>query len=443
MPDAGRASADTATTRREPLTAVAKGLFYLGIGFEPLMTLRGPAGVLASDVLLMVSAALLALPLGDALPRRVSVARCVAGAAVILGGMLAAYRADAVGDSLFATMKTVFVVSVLPWQARKAIQSDRDLESAALWWMAGVLLCTIGAVAQLVISPTIIPGTEAVWGRYPGFTQHVSDFGGLLASVVPLCGVMLFRSGSRRRRWLALAMLVLFVWGLILDGSISAILSILVAAGYSVLRGGLPLRPTLLLVAAVVSVFSILLMSNGTFATTPLQRFLTTSGLMVSSVPDSSTLGSRLTTDRLAITALAEEPLIGRGMDPGSGVIFNGLGVHNLILAAGYQGGVLVLFGIVVSVGTVVRAASSRWSGVWLGDAWVAAFVGSLAFAMTAPSLYNRFFWVPAAMVLAARDIRTRGVAGEQAAGRAVRPKTPIAWSDIVARERGSRIDGH
>lgn len=416
---------------------LGRGLLYVAIGFAPLLTLRGPGDLLASDAVLLMSAAALLIA-HPAAQRPVSVARCAAAASILLGTLLTVYRADSAAESMLVGVKTLYVVSVLPWQLRKALVIRRHLDIAASCWIGGAVVCALGAYAQAWLGPSIIPGTTSVYGRDPGFTQHVSDFGGILASAVPLCIVMLARAGQARRRWILVASLLLLFGALALDQSISALIAVLVAVAYAIARGGLaiPLVPGSVVVGALT--LGVVALAGSSPAWGPLQRVLVVSGVEITT-PGADTLHTRLQTDELGFAAIGQSPIAGRGMDVSSGVILDGLSVHNLFVAAWYQGGLFVLLGVVIGIGTVIRAAASRWRDLWLGHAVSAAFVGAFVFAMTAPSWYDRYFWLPASFVLAAaairrtervipREARTLAVAGHDdrganPSGVAVRPQ--------------------
>jgi hypothetical protein len=398
----------TADTREPFMLTSGRRLLYVGIGLAPLLTLRGAANVLASDVFLLISAAALLFPRTTD-RRKPSVARLVAAWAILAGTILAAYRADSWPEDFKIGFETLYVSTVLPWQACKALRTRRHLRLAVIWWLSGVVVCAAGALAQSRISPTIIPGTASAYGRQPGFTQHVSDFAGILATAVPLTLILAARVRGRRTRALLVSALGLFAVGLVLDGSAAAFLAISVATGYAVIRRILTVRTfTGFAVIGLAAVyFSTALDPTATLS--PVERFYAVSGIEATT-GSADTLSSRLATDGFAITGIVDSPLVGRGLDEQSGTTtVEGLATHNVLLGAWYQGGALVLLGLLLALSEPVRELARRRNpDFWLWDALRIGFLGGLVFEMSAPEWYTRYFWLQVALLVAAANIRRR-----------------------------------
>jgi O-antigen ligase len=389
------------------MSIAGRGLFYLGVGLAPLLMLRGALNLLASDVVLLASAALLLFARVEG-RREWSVVRIVAGFAILAGTLLSAIRADNPAEDFKIGLETLYVVTVLPWQARKALRTRQHLRTAVMWWLAGASLCAAGALAQSLISPTIIPGGSSSYGRSSGFAGSASDLGGILASAVPLAVVLLARVRRRGGRAVLLLGVAIYAIALVLAGSAAAFIAIALALGYAVARGVLTVRTLLVYVAVGSTAVAFSAALNPTAALSPVERFYIVSGLEATT-GQANTLSARLQTDQLGIQGIIASPLVGRGLDEQSSLVVNSLAVHNTLLGAWYQGGALVFVGLVLALGAALRAVPrARTPHFWLREALVVGFVGGLAFTMSAPQWYTRYFWLQVALVIAAAEVQCR-----------------------------------
>jgi O-antigen ligase len=341
----------------------------------------------------------------------------VAGFAILAGTSLSAIRADDPAENFKIGLETLYVVTVLPWQARKALRTRQHLRTAVMWWLAGASLCAAGALAQSLISPTIILGGTSIYGRSSGFAGTISDLGGILASAVPLAVVLLARVRRRRGRAVLLLGVVIYAIALVLAGSAAAFLAIALALGYAVARGVLTVRTLLVCVAVGSTAVAFSGALNPTAALSPVERFYVASGLEATT-GEANSLATRLQTDQLGIQGIIASPLVGRGLDEQSApVLSSRLAVHNTLLGAWYQGGVLVFVGLLLALGAALRAVPrARTPHFWLREALVVGFVGGLIFTMSAPEWYTRYFWLQVALLVAAAEVQRRML--DEAVGR-------------------------
>jgi O-antigen ligase len=118
------------------------------------------------------------------------------------------------------------------------------------------------------------------------------------------------------------------------------------------------------------------------------------------------TAAYRLDVARLAFDEIAKQPIWGTGLDHDSGMltseIAGSLQVHNILLLAWLQGGLVFLVGI---LGILALATKAAWSRSLVAPrlhvAMAGAAVSAIAFAMTSPILFQRYLWLPVDLVLA------------------------------------------
>lgn len=166
---------------------------------------------------------------------------------------------------------------------------------------------------------------------------------------------------------------------------------------------------------AVVIWFAITL-QNQAGALDPWQRFLQTTGL--AKYDHYSTTASRASTYTEAIRQFVENPIFGNGLDPTSTIADGIFAAHDLFIAAAFEGGVVLLIGILAAAYRPLRGLRllelRRDPLTGLVTALVAT---ELVFALTTPSLYNRYLWIPVALAITARGVPRPGVParGDQA----------------------------
>ena len=103
---------------------------------------------------------------------------------------------------------------------------------------------------------------------------------------------------------------------------------------------------------------------------------------------------------------------MGVGLAPGGSITETGYAVHNVLIGAWFQAGILGLLGISLLLGFAITQGLGVLKQVPRCDRQreiLTGIVGSLAAALVMasanPILYQRYFWIPIAMVIAARAI--------------------------------------
>ncbi|ARU53023.1 O-antigen ligase [Cellulosimicrobium cellulans] len=390
---------------RDPVLALARALLYGGLVLVSLMVLRVGGGITAGDVVLLTSLALCLAAVGRPRTRHPYGAWALPAAVLlVVGGCLATAGSPAPTESLVSLVRVLYVALALPWQLAVLLDDERRLRRGLLAFGVGAALCSLGALVQFVVGPGAIPGgVVTTAGRYTGFTGHVSDTGAIasLAVVIGLSG--LTRGLGRLQRLVLVGVALSGIVGLVLSGSVSGMLAAVLGSAALLLLRGIPVGRVA--VAAVVA-GAALWFAGGVLGETqgalrPAERVQQVLGL---SGGDASlnTSASRWDTIVLGWRGFLEDPISGAGLDARSSLVVDTLGVHSLPVAALYQGGVVFAAGLLgCLVVAAVRAVRSVPRTALQARVY-AVGVTALAFSATAPSLYNRYLWVPAALVAAA-----------------------------------------
>lgn len=392
--------------QEDALIVGARRLFCLGLFASSLLAFRF-GGFTVGDFLIVASVGLTAMGRRPDLESRGTVWKLWATALVIVGGLLAASRSIDPKSDVAVTARLIFLVTILPWQARALLDTEQRRAKAATAWVAGAALCALGTLLQAHYGSGIIPGADVTnAGRYSGFAQHVSDTGGITSAAVVFCLAGLSRRGrDARGTWLNLAFLAAASIGLLLSGSVSGLLAVACGGIYLLLRRNLSLSRVVLLGLVAWGVLALVgsIQSHTSNALTPLQRVEQVTGhyQSVTGQGGLDTSQTRVGTDKIGLDGIANSPIVGVGVDSPSGIVdpVNDLGVHNLFIGAAYQGGVLLLVGLMLPL--IVAFVLSLRDKSRLGRQLNATIVAVTVFAATGPSDYNRYFWIPIALALA------------------------------------------
>jgi O-antigen ligase len=127
-------------------------------------------------------------------------------------------------------------------------------------------------------------------------------------------------------------------------------------------------------------------------------------------------LWSRVDTYRAASDRIIANPFTGVGLDSESATIGTAE-PHNLVIGTWFKAGFLGLAGLVLVLLAIFSAARATLRGAasvdeqMLGLALLCSFLAFLVYTMSAPILFTRYGWAPAALLLALRAIQIRRAA--------------------------------
>jgi O-antigen ligase len=203
--------------------------------------------------------------------------------------------------------------------------------------------------------------------------------------------------GKRLHRLISVT---LIIFGLLLSSSVSAMLAAVAACFVLLVLRRVNLRRVITgaVVIAVVYVAAILFLG----ASNPIARLTSTVGN--SSTVNTGTL--RVSTYKAAWHGIAEDPMVGHGLDQVSGAVYFDIysgavyAPHNLVLILWYQGGFLFLFGSLMAVFIALWRMFKLRRRDPTTDIIFAGGVASLAYAQTAPVIFQTYFWLPIVLAI-------------------------------------------
>ena len=416
-------------------------VFYAGAASVGFLTVRPALAFTVSDWLFFVAFSLTCLViLTSGLEHDYLVPSVIFAGVVVFaaGGIVSSYDAVVPMESVSVVVRLLYLTLVWFWLATILLQSTRHVECAALAWISSAALSSAGAIVQFLYGD-VIPGGTVAGGRMTGFTDQFNQLGGLAATA--LVPALMFAVDGRRRtdRVIGTAATALIVSGVLLSGSVGALLSMSVGTLCWLALRGMTTR-TFAIVISIAFTALILLSATGSTGTTdPLQRIRRVTSAEEAERGTGGTVYTRVEGYETAWARIVDQPLVGVGLDNASSQRILGANlVHNLFINPWFAAGILGFAGVVLLVGgalavgaQVVRSASASQRP--LATALFASVVTFVIFGMGEPILYVRFGWF-AAMLLIALRAQQRRILGRpvpQAAGAAVGSSSPPGSSGV------------
>lgn len=314
-----------------------------------------------------------------------------------LAATLTATNAATIADNLFVGAQLLallgFGVFVLTFNT---LNDPRFVQRLSAAFLVGQTLSSAVAVSQLLDHPIHVPGTVfgAVWGRAAGLTEAPNTFG-LMSCVGVLLAVAILVM-TTKFRIVVLVALSANLLGILASGSLSALLAL--ASGMLVLivckrdsLGRMALWGGAFVFAATVGLASGV---AGFLSYLPsiTDRYMEVTG----QAAGGSSLEVRKLTYDFAWKSIADDPIFGQGLSNKASGTYDGvIGVHNALLRAWYQGGILlaaafalIMLGMLLAVTqAMIRKDNGCEAGILLA---------TLVYAAVSPLLEQRQIWLPA-----------------------------------------------
>ncbi|MCS6587746.1 O-antigen ligase family protein [Curtobacterium flaccumfaciens] len=384
--------------RRDFLLRAAWPFMLLGAFSTPMLVFR-IGGVTVSDISFIIGGVLVLLSSGRP---KLNAQPLVILAAVLglIAILLASFSAVNISESVAVGVRLLYVWTLWQYTIRVVGQEPTKLTTFALVYALGSAASGLAAIAQTTVGLDI-PNSQVVFGRVGGLATHVNGQGGALAAGAAIAfGLFLMRY----RRPLTFTALVLSVVGIVLAGSVTGMLGAAIGIlSVMIARGVRPQTFFWLIAAGGIAWFvgsRVQALIPG--VADPLERLKQATGNS-GVYGDVGTLTLRILTDRFAWGRIKENPLTGYGLDSASGYTYDGAtATHNMLLLVWFQGGILLLVAVLLILFTAVRRALAKSNRISTnGLVAIGAFAAAFACAMTAPVLFDRFFWLPIVLSLA------------------------------------------
>ena len=407
--------------------AVPRRLYYGGVLLLGLLTLRAGGQVTYSDLLFLASFLLACAEfviLRRRVPMRVPFLLLIGIAIFSLGGLLSTFGSFATTSSIAVIARLVILTVFWFWLGTVVLRAQAHVTRAMGFWVASAAICGGGAILQLLVGD-VIPNASIDGGRATGFTSQPNDLGGLTAiTFVPALMLASRARASVVTRGWSYASLLLVVAGLILSGSVGALLAAASAAVVWLALQRTSVHALLALATLVACVVALTALQSIRGAPHPLDRLesVTSSTSLPGGGTRQASLEQRIGTYRVAIARIEEDPFVGVGLDLKSvtrpfGVESYEYDVHNLIIGVWYKTGLIGLIGILIALLAILRSGWTAILGsISTGESRVAvalasSFVAFIVFAMSEPILFSRYGWISAALILALRGVQQERLA--------------------------------
>jgi O-antigen/teichoic acid export membrane protein/O-antigen ligase len=420
----------------------ARALYYAGILLLGFLTLRVGGQVTPSDVLFLFSF-LLACAAIIILRRKIHV--WVPGLLLLgiglfsLGGAISTFGASEPIKSGAVVARIVVLTIFWFWLGAVVLSRSAHLKRATTLWLLSAALTGAAGVLQL-LAGDVIPGTAPVFGRSTGFTGQPNELGGITAIAFIPALTLATRAGlSGAQRVGSLLVLGLITGGLIASGSVGAFLAVGAAMfiWFALQRPSLSTWIVFAGIATAVIGFTTVQELRG--APTPVERLsrVTGTSATATALPGAGSLESRISTYRVALARIADDPFVGVGLDLVSttkpfGIVSYEYEVHNLVIGIWYKAGLLGLTGMLITLLAIFRAGwvaliRSRSEDEYREVAGLmSAVVAFVVFSMSEPILFARYGWVPSALILAFGAVQERRREPAVSSGPKISPAQPL-----------------
>jgi O-antigen/teichoic acid export membrane protein/O-antigen ligase len=431
---------------------VGRLLFYGGVLFVAILTLRAGGQVTFSDVLFLFALAFLCAEVMVArrpIPLGVPTLLLVGIGLFSVGGLLSTFGAEAPIKSAAVVARLVFLTVFWFWAAVVVLDRRERVHKALTLWVISAALAGTAGLMQLVAGD-VIPNTSPVFGRSTGFTSQPNDLGGLTAVAFVPALMLATRSGiSNRLRMLLIGAVLLIGGGLISSGSVGALLAVGAATFVWIAIQRMTLHSWLVFGGIVATALIVVTVQGLRGAPTPLERVtrVATPTGAVTATSGSGSIDSRIAIYEVAVSRIKDDPFVGVGLDLLSitkpfGIVSYEYDIHNLVLGVWYKAGLLGVVGILLTVFAILRTgagalgASASEDERRMAAGLISSVIAFTVFAMSEPVIFSRFGWIPAALLLALRAVQerrvtVRGIAPQRVPSLAApRPPQPLQGVD-------------
>lgn len=310
-----------------------------------------------------------------------------------LGILTASDAAESLQGHLMVGAQIFIFMAFGPFALSSILRSSRKAAPAITrGFLLGQSVSAAAAVLQATGMTTF--GAALIHGRATGLAGHPNILGVVSGVAFVL---VLFLVMRRRRRGLLILVMMLNLAALLLSGSISALIATVAGTVVLLIASRVKARVPILvgLVGAGIATYASNFAEDSELLRGPVDRIKQVTG----QTSDTATWGIRQNTYQYALDRIADDPLLGRGLDDASGLTYDGVTLtHNLLLRSWMQGGLgmglafalLYLIAVAVILRAIFKGQNPLSAGL---------LVTVLGFALTSAAFQQGYFWL---LVLAA-----------------------------------------
>lgn len=317
-----------------------------------------------------------------------------------VGAGVSSLNTTSVIASITVLVRFAYLTLAWFWLGTLVLKTPKHVRTAIVCWTASAAAVGAASVIQLQLGD-VIPGTSPVGGRMTGLTQHINDLGGSTAvALVPAIMITSILPSRLGRLGSALVILPLIVAGMVLSGSVGGLGAGAIGILIWVLMGRVSSKAILSGIAVGLVVFLILSLQRQAGAPNPLERFQGSTDIE----SQYCSLCSRLDNNQAAWEAIEQSPIIGSGL---TSVTPTGVEVHNMILGAWFEAGILGALGIIIILSTVIHVGLDAIRRARSEEEWticlalLTSFLSFVILSMGQPILFQRYGWISAGLLLA------------------------------------------
>lgn len=410
----GAGAAGRAGSRRDALADLSRRMVYLGMTLLPMLSVRVTHNLTLSDFVFALAAVVLALSMARPTIRRPVFDGWYAGSfLMLLGGITSAFVAASASGTLQVVGNAVYVFFVWQWVTRSTLDTDERRVAAMTAFIVG---CTLSSVVA-VVRHAPLGGRAVGLGNQPDLLGVTNALGIVMAvGLILWCG--------RGRWWHRPICILLMALALVLSSSVSGMVCTLAGCVLLVVRKRVRLKTVGGIALGVVLAYLLGLAALGSHAG-KLNLFArlhatTTQG------SGANTISTRQATWDNAWAGIERSPVWGHGLDPVSATTYydpylaepTGLGsnpfpvgytTHNVVLLFWYEGGILWLAGGVMAVAAALRRVTGGGGRDPVRGVLLVAILVVVLYAMQAPELVDRWFWLPMVLAMTLPRAAARG----------------------------------
>jgi hypothetical protein len=413
------------TAARQPQIpiGVPLALGWLGMATIGLNTVR-IAGYPLSDFIFLAMAGVIVVKLlvgdesGMAPARARHSSRYVLLGSIILltAGVLSSFQSWNPQESLTIVARLGYVTLLWFWMIRAVTDSRRALNVLLSGWRASVLL--IAVVTILAEAGSLNIGIENSEERQTAFSTHPNNLAGFLLVGLPVLLMNLPRRPGHTRQRQTVVRLVsvgMVMYAISSTGSmtgfLSAIVAIVVTIAITLLFPPVEsarhhYHPIAVMLGALVAVAGMGLLVNSDLPV--VERF---QRLEEGDAGVSTSVDTRERLNAAVLDRFDHWIIVGVGLDKAS-VNASGItrdvavtSVHNMYFKVLFEAGLPALIGLMIILGATLRAGfmlvvNTRGTDLYpVAVAALASIIAALSFAWFGPILFERYFWLPVAIV--------------------------------------------
>jgi O-antigen ligase len=399
---------------------ISRGCLYVGMFFLPLLHFKATKGLNVSDLIFLIGFIFLILSRRPPSRAPRTPAWYVGAFIWLIAALVASTQSAAIAQSVVVVFNGIYVFFILQYLLRQQLGSTLHLQRAMGFFVFGTAASAFVALCQVELHVFLFQasasgGSSAGIGgnsRAIGLSNQPNLAGISFALGIVIAVGLIFELGLRRHWYLGVC-LVTLATALLLVASLGGMASILVGLLVLFIARGVPLKTVgavvLSLAAAYLLVFGVI--DRGSHLD-PITRIEKTTNANAGS--GGGTLELRIHTWQAAWNGIEQKPITGHGLDQATLAVYWDANLyvyyapHNLILLYWYGGGIFLLVGMFIMMGSSVsRVLSGRRRGQWhdpMKDIVLAAMAADFLFAMQSPELVDRWLWIPFLLALTFRD---------------------------------------